>query len=133
MSNSLNDKLNVYYKEIYSSALCAKKQKSDFLKELKEQIEEYIENSPEADIDEIKSVFGSPEEIAAGFSAELSQTEIRKKLGIRKIIIAAVLAALLIWGVFAVISLIDVHTEAHGYFKEGMLNLYNFLFIGGVL
>ena len=39
--------------------------------------------------------------------------------------------ALLIWAVFAALSLIDVHTEAHGYIEEGILRIVR-LFIGGM-
>lgn len=125
MNKSLKNDLDLYYKEISALVLCEKKKKAEILKSLKVEIADYLEASPDSDMDEIRAVFGSPEEIAAGFSAELSQNEIRKKLSIRKAVIAVLLFALLVWTIFAAISLIDVHTEAHGYFREGLLYIYN--------
>ncbi len=125
MTESLNRKLEAYYDEIYSLAPCSKKQKKAFISELKTEIEEYVENFSSADINEIKAVFGSPEDIADGFAQSLTRGDIKKKLGLRKIIIMVLLCALIIWALFAVISLIDVHTEAHGYFSETVLYIYN--------
>lgn len=125
MNESIKEKLSLYYKEISDNALCTKKQKAAFLKELKKEIGDYVENSPTADMEEITAVFGSPSEIAQGFSESIPQSEIRKRLSLKKAVIAFLLVFLIIWAVFAVISLIDVHTEAHGYFKEELLFIYN--------
>ncbi len=125
MNNTLKYKLGVYYKEISDGILCSEKQKRSFLKDLNEEIEAYVDGTPDADMTEIVSVFGSPDEIAAGFNSGLSQREIKKKLNFRKIIISVLLAALAVWILFAVISLMDVHSEAHGYFTEEILCICN--------
>lgn len=125
MNDILKEELNVYYKEISDIVLCSKKQKTVFLNELKREIGDYIENSPDTDMAEITAVFGSPSEIAEGFSGSLTQKEIKKRLSVKKIVILFLLAIFLVWIAFAVISLIDVHTESHGYFREEILYIYN--------
>ena len=125
MNSTLNGKLNAYYKEISDRVLCTGKKRSALLEGLKNDVGEYLESFPEASIEDIISVFGTPEEIAGGVSADISLSEIKNKLNFRRILIIALLTALLIWAIFALISFIDVHTEAHGYFSEFVLHIYN--------
>lgn len=125
MSEASDIRLKKYFREIESVLLCPEKKKSVFINQLKADIDDYLSNSPDADMGEIISVFGTPEEIAAGFSGELSGAELKKRLSVKKAVLFAVLAALIIWAVFAVVSYIDVHTEAHGYFSEGILFIMN--------
>lgn len=113
--------LNAYYKEISSFVACGGKQKKDFINELKTEVNEYVEFNPHCTIDDIKTVFGTPEEISMSFIENGNFTKIKKKLDVKRVIIAAVITALIIWLAFAVISLIDVHQEAHGTLTEGML------------
>ena len=123
MDNSLNEKLNLYYKEISDCVLCSKKKKNILLCELRNDIREYTEYYPDAGIEEIISVFGTPEEIANGMG--ISYKEIKSRLDLRRVLIWFLLAVLLIWCIFAVISFIDVHIEAHGFFSEAVMHIYS--------
>lgn len=125
MNNTLKHKLGIYYKEISDGILCSGRQKNLFINDLKKEVDAFVDSTPDADMAEILSVFGSSEEIAAGFNSGLSQTEIKKRLSVRRVITVLLIAALAVWALFAVISLIDVHSEAHGYFTEELLYIYN--------
>ena len=48
---------------------------------------------------------------------------LKKKLTFKRMLLVSLLIALLIWAAFAVISLIDVHNEAHGFTQEGILHI----------
>ena len=113
--------LNAYYKEISSFAGLTEKQKKEFINELKSTVNEYAELNPDCTIDDIKAVFGTPEEITLSFIENGNFAKVKKKLDIKRVIVAAVITALIIWFAFAVISLIDVHLETHGTLTEGML------------
>lgn len=117
----MNKHLEAYYKEIYSLIVCEGKQKKVFIKEFQSAVCEYTELNPACTIEDIRAVFGTPEEIAFSFIENGNFTKVKKKLDVKRVIIAAVITALLIWFAFAVISLIDVHQEAHGTLTEGML------------
>ena len=125
MNESADNSLKKYFRAIEDTVLCPGREKTAFINDLKAEVGDYLCNSPDADMEEIISVFGSPEEIAQGFNRELSSGEIKKRLSIKRIIIFAVIAVLVIWAVFAAVSFIDVHTEAHGYFTEGILSVIN--------
>lgn len=132
MNKALEEKLSRYYKEILSAIPCERKKKAAFMSEFQAQIEEFTESSPDTDIEEIISVFGSPEEIAEGFIKELAGDEIKRKLSVKRILVFFISAVLLIWAVFAVVSLIDVHSDSHGYFTEEILHIQN-IWGGGAL
>ncbi len=117
----MNKHLKAYYKEISSLMVCEGKLKKAFIKELKSAVNEYTELNPTCTIEDISAVFGTPEEIAFSFIENGSFTKVKKQLDVKRVIIAAVITALIIWFAFAVISLIDVHQEAHGTLTEGML------------
>ncbi len=121
MSDTLSAGLRQYYKEISASLVCSAKQKKLFIADLSMSINDFVAENPECTVEDIKLNFGSCEEICRSFMENNSSVQIKKKLGVKKVIIVAVALALLIWLAFAVISLVDVHQEAHGTFKEGML------------
>ena len=125
MKNELDIQLNSYYNEISSSVNCSKEEKKRFLGEIKKDIEDFMFSNPQSDMEQIISVFGTPVEIAESF--EPGRIKADNKKSILKMILAAVIIALFFYLAFIVISLIDVHTEAHGYFSEGVLQIYGFI------
>ena len=117
----MKNELKAYYSAIEKNIICDRKQKSAFMAELKANIDEYLAAEGETDMEKIKAEFGTPEMIAASFLSGSDAAAIKKKLNIRKIILIAIVIALAIYLAFVIISLIDVHTEAHGYIEEGIM------------
>lgn len=115
--------LRLYYKEIEKLLVCNRKQKDAFMAELRANIDEYIANVGEINIENIKAEFGTPEAIAESFLTNSNALAIKKKVDIKKCILIAIAVALLIYLAFVVISLIDVHTEAHGYIQESLMTI----------
>ncbi len=113
--------LKNYYSQISRLLLCDRKQKKEFLCQLKENVTEYLSDTPDAAMEDIEKTFGTPESIGESFTVNTDSVKIRKQLQIKKVLIIAVIAALIIYALFVLLSLIDVHTEAHGYFEEGFL------------
>lgn len=96
----MNKQLKIYYKEIYSLTVCNKKQKKAFIKELKAAINEYTEQNPSYTIEDIRAVFGTPEEITLSFIENGSLTKVKKQLDVKRVIFTAVIIALIIWLAF---------------------------------
>lgn len=113
--------LNEYISSVSSRLVCPSKQKKDFLNQLSDAVELYISEKENATKEELEGVFGSPESIASEFISNTDSKELRRKISLKKFVVIAVTLALLIYFAFVVISLIDVHTEAHGYFEEGIV------------
>ncbi|MCM1363721.1 MAG: hypothetical protein NC122_03130 [Faecalibacterium sp.] len=119
--------LKAYYKETQKLLICDRKRKRAVMTELKTGIGEYISQNENATKDDIISVFGMPEEIARSVIQTADTKEIKHGFSIKKAVIAALVAAVIIYAIFVLISLIDVHTEAHGYIKEGFLYISNII------
>lgn len=113
--------LKAYYSEIEKLLVCDRKQKTAFMTELMANIDEYIATVGEINMDSIRAEFGTPEVIAESFLINSDAVTIKKKLDIKKRILIAIAIALMIYLAFIVISLIDVHTEAHGYMQESIM------------
>lgn len=125
--------LNSYYSLISRSLICSKKQKAAFLGELKTSVEEYLCENEGATAEDVYAFFGTPAEIAGSFMENNSAEKLKKGLGVRRMVFIALAVALLIYLAFIVISLIDVHSEAHGYMKQEIMAVDTVITRGGVL
>ena len=115
--------LRNYFAETASLLPCGRREKHALLRELRQNVEDYLADAPEAPPETLLSVFGTPEQIAESMLQTVKPASLRKKLTLKKAVLLALLAAVLIYAAFVVVSLIDVHTEAHGYFTEGILRI----------
>lgn len=133
MSKAVSAEVNGYLAEISASLLCGEREKKKFISRLKNDIEAFLEENPEAQAEDIRAVFGSAEAISRSFMENSDPKDIAKKLRMRKYILAAVVMVLIIYALFVVISLIDVHDEAHGYIEEGIMMIYSNILGGEIL
>lgn len=121
MTEALKKELNTYFSNVEDLLLCDRKNKKAFLEDLKNDIDEFVQHEPDVDFDSILSAFGTPEEIAESFLKNADIADIKKKMNVKKILLFSLLAVVLVYVIFVIASFIDVHTEAHGYFEEGIL------------
>lgn len=126
MTEIQKSELKEYYKKISGSIISDNRQKKAFLKEIRENIDEFILMKPDATIDQIYIQFGSPEEIANSF-IENNKLLITRKIKIKKMLCIGIGIIIFLYLTFIVASLIDVHEEAHGYFIEGFLIVQDLL------
>ena len=112
--------LKRYIGEVKRSLVCKRHQKRAFLRELQQGVEEYLCSHPSADMASLESVFGTPRQISESF-LDADGAAAVKRLRLRRWICAAVAVALLAYLAFIIVSLIDVHREAHGFSREGIL------------
>ena len=94
--------LRRYYRNIRNYLPCTGHLKKQILAEIQTNVNDYLENNSEADIQQIVSRFGSPQNIAAAYVNDMNTEELLQALYIRKRIVTAIIccimAVLLIWG-----------------------------------
>ena len=117
--------LKSYYARVSALLLCGGKAKRAILSELRGNVTDWLAENGDARPEDILAVFGTPEQIAEIALQGTDPAARKKKIVLRRAVLAALLLALLIWAAFAVAGLIDVHTEAHGYFEEGLLAIFS--------
>lgn len=110
-----------YISAVSSAIICSPKKKKAFLNQLRSDVEAFVDENSETTVNDIRNVFGSPESIAESFISNIDSGELKQKITLKRLVFAAIIAMLLIYLAFVVISLIDVHNEAHGYFEEALL------------
>lgn len=126
MNKKLKKQVSKYCRDISSFVICSSKQKREYIKELKNSINEMYEADPSLNIEDITEIFGTPRQIADSFKNETDAMTLKKTFSVKKMIFVFLLIALIVYIVFVVLSLIDVHTEAHGYFSEGFIYIKGF-------
>jgi len=88
--NNLNRSLNNYYRQVRSWLPCSHKLKTALVTRLKESIQTYLEENPEAVFPQIQAHFGTPETIAATYVEEIGTDTLLRDLRIRRKVVAMV-------------------------------------------
>ena len=118
-----NWELKNYYSSIRMQMLCSAGVKKRILADLKEQIADYLEEEPNADMQMLQNRFGTPHQIAAAALEEMPAPEVLEKLRLRKKLIAiigfALLAAIVIWLGAVIIAVILDYGRGGGYIETG--------------
>lgn len=114
-----NKELRRYYRRIKSWLPCVGKLKRDAIRELKESVSHYLEENPCAAFSDIQNRFGTPQQIAALYTDEMSTNELLTNLRtgrkITRILTTAAAIALAVWIIILSVALIDHHNEIDGY------------------
>lgn len=102
--------IKIYLDDIGKYLVCTKKQKKMILEDIETSVRDYVENANVNDISEVVSRFGSPEDIAKSYLAEfVKPADVRKAINKKKVLVAGVVIALVIWLIVGIIALIDGH------------------------
>ncbi|MBQ7862075.1 MAG: hypothetical protein IJ349_07740 [Clostridia bacterium] len=112
--------INRYIKDIKKELLYGTKESRQFLKELKQNVTDYAEENQNADMAEVTEQFGKPEDIAATFFEQYGKEDIKKKVNIRRVVVTAVVAVVMMFAIAMITIIIDSHGETHGYIVETM-------------
>ncbi len=95
------------------------KQKREFLAALQEDVEQYILENPSATRAQLEAQFGSPDDIAADFIAQMPYREINDKFRARNRIVAVAVAVALviamIWAAAVFCALHDIWGDGAGF------------------
>ena len=108
----MSREIEQYYKQIeHSLFTCPKRKRTSFLREFRGSVSAYVEEHPQATMQELQNIFGTPESIAEAFlqSDEFSTTKkvISSKRRIARIVLIAIsvlVAAAVILGAIYVIG-----------------------------
>lgn len=113
--------LKKYLSDVRKNLYCDRKTKNRFLKDLSENIENYLSNLPNADFKSVVEHFGTPKSIAEEFAAQTDANSLKKvKRGKNfKWLIIAILAAIALFiGIIAFIIVKNNSRDAVYYYDE---------------
>ena len=104
-----------YVKEVNSYLICDFGTRNKFIRDLKNDMEEYIESSSATDFKEVAEHFGDPKDIVKGFLETADTKKIKRKMNVTRVILIGVIIALVMWGLGITAVIIDNHKSNTGY------------------
>lgn len=121
----MRNELNQYYRQIRRHLPCSRKQKQQIMDRFRQSVSNYREETPLADFSSIQAHFGTPEQIAHAYIAEMEIPEIARKFNIKKalisIVCASVVLALLLWALTLGAALVDNHRSEYGFYETSIM------------
>lgn len=122
-----------YYRQIAGWLPCGGVCKRMIMDRIRANVDAYLVEHPDADMEEIQSRFGGPKEIAAAYVSDLDAGELLAALRVRRRVLATVLAvvmfvvvswgACVLWAVELERRTVGGHTEdaiIEGVWQEGV-------------
>lgn len=108
-----------YCREVRSWLPCSMRMKRMILADVRENVSAYLEEHPDAGVEALREQFGSPVQIASNYVFDLDMPKLLADLRVRKRIAAAVcaalMAALLLWGICITYSMYQISLISDGY------------------
>lgn len=88
-----------YIRSVSDTLSCSRKAKKQIVSRIRDGVEDYLLQNPDADFEMIQMHFGTPQEIAASYVNEQDAAGLLKKMSIKKkvlVIVAGVMATILL-------------------------------------
>ena len=117
--SEISKDIEKYISEVGTHLYCLKKNKKEVLADIRDAVFEFAENNGVHSIDDIYRRFGTPEEIAKAYIADTEPQNIKKAISIRKVIVIAVVIALVMLALTFLIIIIDSHSSKIIYYERG--------------
>ena len=111
--------INRYIKDIKKELLYSSKQSREFLAGLRQNVCDFAAENENADMAQVTEQFGKPEEIAATFFEQYDKNKIKRKVNVRRVIIAAVIAVMLMISSTLATVIIDSNNQNIDRIIEG--------------
>lgn len=106
-----------YLRKIKRLLPACRKDKSDIINMIKDNLEIKTADNSSKDISEIIEEFGAPSDVAAAYIEQMGTAQIIERFAFRKKIVMAVLflviGILFIWGIYVTAIFIDAHNTIH--------------------
>ena len=131
MQPILNKELKNYYKDVKKVLICDKKTKLRIIDSLDNDIKAKISDSSITTIDDVREIFGTPEQIATNYQIEdVKNLHNTKRFIIKAVLIALSIIVLIVLAYFAFVLISDL-ISGNGYVEVDVrdtsqnINVYN--------
>ena len=108
-----------YYRQIAGWLPCGGTCKKKIMERIRVNVEGYLSESPDADLEEIQKRFGEPREIAAAYVSDMDTGELLRALRVRRRVLAVALTVVMFvavsWGGYIAWSVYEAHKTFGGH------------------
>ena len=81
---NLDTALKRYYRSIRKDLLCSYKMKKRIMQQIRESVDQFLEQNPDAEFDAVRLHFGEPQTIALSYIEDQDAPELLQKMCIKK-------------------------------------------------
>ncbi|MBR6982010.1 MAG: hypothetical protein IKH75_00525 [Ruminococcus sp.] len=117
-----NKERNQYINQIKKLLFCSSKDRKKFLKEFNDNIDDFLKDNPEANIEELQKAMGTPQEIADGFLGNANTKDIKKRTSIVRVLIIIGVVGILILAITLLGLWLDAREARVG--NHGVITTY---------
>lgn len=107
-----------YLNQIKKLLVCKGTQRKQFMNSFSDNVDEYLNDNPDADFAQLQKDMGTPQEIADAFLENESASHIKKRMSIVRWVIIGIIIALLLFVFMIVFIIIDARKDYKGYTEE---------------
>lgn len=117
---SLQSEIKKYIMDVKSYLICDWKTRRKFIKDLKNDIADFVDENEDVSIDDIRRHFGEPKNIAIGFFENADFKKIKRRMNIGRTVIIGVIIALAMWLGTLLFTVIHPYVEEPIYIVDEM-------------
>ncbi len=103
----MDKEMGVYLKEIEKSLVCSKGEKKIYLKDLKNSIQQFIQEEKIVNFSKVREHFGTPTDIAESYLTTVDVADIKKKLSVKRMMTTALVFLIILVVFFYLIAFVD--------------------------
>lgn len=107
-----------YLNQIKKLLVCKGTQRKQFMNSFSDNVDEYLNDNPDADFAQLQKDMGTPQEIADAFLENESAVDVKKRMSFVKWLIIGIIIVILMLVITLVIELIDAYKAHRGYAEE---------------
>lgn len=115
MGKQLEKQVKHYIREIKGYLICDFGTKRRFIKDLRGDIYNYMEDNNITNIEEVTEHFGTPKSIAMSFFESVDIKKVKRRMNISRIILFGVLAVIVIWSVGVTVAVVNSNNDNINY------------------
>jgi len=119
MKQTIKNEIDQYFKQIRLLFPILGYEERKFLSDFKVTVEEYAENQPGCNLDDIKERFGEPEDVVHEYITMLDQFQLCKRINLRNLIKRMIFVILLLAIILISYRMIVIH-DAYQHAMDGM-------------
>lgn len=101
--SGINKEISVYISAVRKNLICTRKLKKTIITDFRNSVLDFAEERKITDINELYAHFGTPEEVAKTYLADADPKEIKKNINTKKVILTALIIALLMYAAGVII------------------------------
>ncbi|MCI9575757.1 MAG: hypothetical protein HFJ84_03595 [Clostridiales bacterium] len=111
-NSKLEQELKAFFKELNGLLLCSEEEKEAIFAGIQESVDEYLDDHPDASMEDIIKRIGTPEDIANSDQHSMGEVAVRQKIKKKRFIALVISSVVFVLGIVALVLTAIYFTKA---------------------